>query len=133
MLEKMMFFRQKTKKIGTCHGFPAVTCAGLSKKSDFFDSPGKELSVSERCPCYQCLFLKKTAVPARATSRTQAPTEDLHPDSSVFGAPVVETGAGAAVVSSTVGSVGAAVVTSAVVAALVVSGFVVTSSVVYSG
>ena len=38
MLEKMMFFRQKTKKIGTCHGFPAVTCAGLSKKSDFFDS-----------------------------------------------------------------------------------------------
>ncbi len=39
MLEKMMFFRQKTKKIGTCHGFPAVTCAGLSKKSDFFDSP----------------------------------------------------------------------------------------------
>ena len=41
MLEKMMFFRQKTKKIGTCYGFPAVTCAGLSKKSDFFDSPGK--------------------------------------------------------------------------------------------
>jgi hypothetical protein len=39
MLEKMIFFRQKTKKIGTCHGFPAVTCAGLLKKPDFFNSP----------------------------------------------------------------------------------------------
>ena len=32
-------FRQKTKKIRGCHGFPAVTVAGVLKKSDFFNTP----------------------------------------------------------------------------------------------
>jgi hypothetical protein len=35
MLEKMIFFWQKTKKIGKCHGFPAVTFAGLLKTQGF--------------------------------------------------------------------------------------------------
>ena len=38
-MDDMIISRAEAKKIGNCNGFPAVTCAGLSKKSDFFDSP----------------------------------------------------------------------------------------------
>ena len=38
-MDDMIISRAEAKKIGNCNGFPAVTCAELSKKFDFFDSP----------------------------------------------------------------------------------------------